>query len=200
MKKYSGFTLLELLVSIAIMALISVSAYQVLSNSIKTKEKVSIYDKQLSALQKANLLIERDLTQVIGRVSRDEYGDPLPPLLLKNNQLEFTRMGWRNPLNKARSDMQHLRYFMTEKKFFRKSWPSLDRAINEKGSDIVLMNDIDKISFQVFSQGKWLTEWPTIDSDPKKTTMPEAIEIIISTALWGDIRRVILLPEYESNE
>lgn len=104
MSKQLGFTLLELLVAVAIFALLGVGSYRLLASTIATREASKTHDMALVQLQRTFTIMNRDMAQAVGRSVRDQYGDAQPALLLKNNTLELTRMGVPNPLQQVRSE------------------------------------------------------------------------------------------------
>ena len=86
-----GFTLLEVLVAVGITAMIGVGATQLLANIIDSRRITDIRAEQLASLQRFNMVVSRDIEQIINRGIRDQYGDPQPALLLNNGDypLEF---------------------------------------------------------------------------------------------------------------
>ena len=198
-----GFTLLEVLVAIAILALVAVGAYQLLAGTVSTRDRGLAHEKNLQALQKAEMLIQRDLLQAVARPVRDEFGDVQPGFYLpQENVMEFTRRGWRNPLQETRSDMVRLRYSLVGGQLIRERWSALDRARASVPEKTVLLDDVEKFQVQVFSAGTWGNAWPLltqIQKDKKSISLPEAVEVRFTRQPWGEIRRVIPLPESEAD-
>lgn len=198
-----GFTLLEVLVAIAILALVAVGSFQLLAGTVSTRDRGLAHEKNLQALQKAEMLIQRDLLQAVARSVRDEFGDVQAGFYLpQENVMEFTRRGWRNPLQEARSDMVRLRYSVVSGQLIRERWPALDRARASVPEKTVLLDDIENFHIQVFANGTWGNAWPLltqIQNDKKSIPLPEAVEIRFTRQPWGEIRRVIPLPESDSD-
>ena len=71
----AGFTLLELLIAIALFALLGLGTYRMLEAVLQSDEAVRAQELQLRELSRAVWAFERDLQQVIGRPIRDEFGD-----------------------------------------------------------------------------------------------------------------------------
>ena len=96
-----GFTLLEVLIAIAIFALLAMATYRMLDSVLQTDRGQRQQEQRLRELTRAMAAFERDLLQVRTRPIRDPLGDPLASLYGdsgKDTRLEFTRSGWRNPL------------------------------------------------------------------------------------------------------
>ncbi|GGY41571.1 type II secretion system protein GspJ [Bacterioplanes sanyensis] len=114
MRLQRAFTLLEVLLAIAITATIGVASHQLLSGTLLTKEVSDRKADQLKSLQRLNQVLNRDIRQIIDRPIRDVFGDEQPPLLLESSDypLEFTRAGWRNsPVTEdPRAELQRVAY------------------------------------------------------------------------------------------
>ncbi|CAK0777772.1 general secretion pathway protein J [Gammaproteobacteria bacterium] len=70
-----GFTLLELLIAIAIFAVLAAMAYGGLNTVLSSSRYAAIQVERLTRIQTAVTTISRDLVQVVNRSIRDEYGD-----------------------------------------------------------------------------------------------------------------------------
>lgn len=194
-----GFTLLELLVAIAILALVAVGSYRLLFDTISTRDRGLAQEQALRDLQRAGMILQRDLQQAALRPIRDEFGDPQPGLRLGDQAgLEFTRRGWRNPLQQARSDLVRVRYRLMDGALVREHWNVLDRPRASTPVRTTLLTDVTDFRVQVHAGGNWSDTWPLLSQtqrDPRSLPLPEAVEIRFTRAPWGEIRRVILLPE-----
>ena len=108
-----GFTLLELLVAMAIFAIMAAAAYSSLRSILYTEAAVEAEARRLGQVQMAFFLMERDIGQILPRGIRDEYDEEQSPLQsgkLLGDLLIFTRTGWDNPLGLPRSNLQRLAY------------------------------------------------------------------------------------------
>ena len=109
--RQSGFTLLELLVSMGIFALMAAMAYGGLNAIIKERQATDKHAARLAHLQTSFLWLGRDIEQTINRKIRDEYGDSQLAMTSAGFglfQLELTRGGWRNPAGRTRSNLQRV--------------------------------------------------------------------------------------------
>jgi general secretion pathway protein J len=197
-----GFTLLELLVAVAIFALLGVGSYRLLATTIDTRDAAQKHDAALMQLQKAMTTLNRDISQAIGRPVRNEYGDAVAAVILKNNSLDLTRTGWPNPLQQARSQLQRIHYELNAKgELVRLSWSQLDRERGAKPQQSILLKNIDTMQIKVYSiNGGLVQEWPAFQSQSVNNTaslseLPRAIEIVINVKPWGEIRRYFRLSQ-----
>ncbi|MDF1763182.1 MAG: type II secretion system minor pseudopilin GspJ [Oleibacter sp.] len=113
-RQVHGFTLLEVLVAIALSAGIALGAVQLLSNISGSSRGTEATSDELTQLQRFNQVVSRDMEQFIDRPIRDVYGDSQPSLILDGGDylLEFTRAGWRNsPVSEdPHATMQRIAY------------------------------------------------------------------------------------------
>ena len=68
--KARGFTLLEVLIAIAIFSLISMSSFSIFNTVLKSNESSKVRTDRVNELQRGFLLIERDLLQIAERSIR----------------------------------------------------------------------------------------------------------------------------------
>ncbi|MEN9465595.1 MAG: hypothetical protein RL217_1776 [Pseudomonadota bacterium] len=174
-----GFTLLEVLIAVAITAMIGIGSVQLLSNIIETRRATDIRAEQLASLQRFNQVLGRDIEQIINRSIRDEFGSTQPALVLGGSDylLEFTRTGWRNSpfVEEPRAELQRVAYRLepldsdackqalkrleswgiTEPQgecLLRYFWPVLDRANNTEPIAQVLLEQAEGLEFDVLAR------------------------------------------------
>ena len=131
MKAVRGFTLLELLIAIAIFALLGLGTYRMLDSVLQTDKVTRAHEMQLREVVRAMAAFERDLLQVQARATRDAFGGPRAALLgeaLDSPSIELTRNGWRNPLGQPRSSLQRVRWQLSGEQWQRQYWTVLDQA------------------------------------------------------------------------
>ena len=206
-RQEKGFTLLEVLLAIVITALIGLGSWQLLNSAIKTNELTQARLEELKQLQKAMFFVARDFQQVIARGVRDEFGDLMPALSTRNEfyALEFTRSGWRNPLQDPRSELQRIAYELDQEGWLvRHYWSVLDRAQDSEPRARKLLADAEKLSFAFLNDsGSWVDEWPpqsdseeNADIYKKYNLLPKALRIELEHPRFGQIVRLFDLPQY----
>ena len=157
-----GFTLLEMVVTVLIFGIVGVLAVQLLSQSVRTTEKVIHRSSVLGDWHRAMNIIEQDLLQVNGREIRDEHGDHQPSISVDSSgQIELTRNGWRNILGHQRSEQQRVSYFLYENQLFRRYWNILDRAQDSEPVDQLLLPNVNSIEIELIDRtGREHYFWP----------------------------------------
>ena len=194
MRRLLGFTLLEVLVAMSIFSVIGLGATQMLRTMIKSHDRTQDRVASFNHVARAFMLLERDLVQIVNRPVRDEYGDPLPSLMLASGTypLEFTRTGWNNPAQRSRSGLQRVAYELDANgRLLRHFWLVLDRAQDSAMQTQVLLDGVRDLRMQVVNdQGEMLETWPQADQD---SALPAGIELSIETSAMGSLRRIFPL-------
>ncbi|MEK7322876.1 MAG: type II secretion system minor pseudopilin GspJ [Pseudomonadota bacterium] len=190
-----GFTLLELLVALAIFAVLAAIAYTALNQVSSTRTHMQARSERLTALQMIFTVLGRDIEQGIGRWVRDEFGDAEPAMKgggVGTNLLTLTRAGWRNPLGLPRSHLQRVAYVFADNKLLRQSWTVLDRGPGVLPHEETMLENVRAVELRFLDQARqWQGFWPPPGQD---TAMPRAVEITIDLADWGRVTRLFRVP------
>ncbi|NQZ80492.1 MAG: type II secretion system minor pseudopilin GspJ [Colwellia sp.] len=192
--KSNGFTLLEVLIAIVIFAIISLTSFSIFNTVIKSDESSRIHSKRINELQRAFLIIERDLLQISKRTIRLNGEAPLEGFLHTDNSfsssaqyLGFVRQGWTNPgLLLPRSDMQSVAYQLSDDTLERLHFNFVDPVQGEEPRVRKLISKVTSLKFEYFDGKKWQKEH-------KNNELPFAIAIEIETEDYGVIRRQFLV-------
>lgn len=190
---YYGFTLLEVLVAMSIFSVIGLGANQMLRTIIDTHEVIQSNNQVISSLVRVFSMMDRDFSQIVPRQVRDEYGEPLQPLVVGTGKfyIEFTRTGWNNPAQRQRSILQRVAYQVDDGKLSRHFWLVLDRAEDSEAVTQDLLEDVESFRINLLDEeGEGTDVWPDFGS---VMVMPVAIEVILETKMLGEIRRVFVL-------
>jgi len=121
MPRQTGMTLLELLVALAIFAMLAAMAYGGLNAVLRTGHKTGDAAQRLAQLQMAFHLLEKDLMQAVPRPIRQNHTMQLPAMIkdIDSGGLEFTRTGRPNPSGLQRSHLLRVRYRLEDETLFR---------------------------------------------------------------------------------
>lgn len=195
---HEGFTLLELLVALAIFSLIAVMAYGGLETVLKQRALTEENAESLAELQKTYLVMQRDIEQAVPRAIRDEFGDRQAPLI-GTTLFQLTRGGWNNPANQPRSTLQRVGYSLEDRQLIRYAWLVLDRAQDSTPTRQPLAADIESMQVRYLDDtGDWQEQWPPLQagSNPlaNPTDFPRAVEMTLEHARFGTLTWLFQLP------
>lgn len=194
-----GFTLVELLVALAIFAILSVLAYGGYNNAVKQNEIARTSMKRLESLQTTMRLLTQDFEQLAPRPVRDVLGDSLLPALLADrrdqNICSLTRAGWTNPAGLPRPTLQRVSYFLDEDgKLIRQHYNVLDATLANEPVKRELIDRVKSVQLRYMDgQKEWQEQWPPLNTPPTAIGRgrPVAVEIKLELEDIGEITRII---------
>jgi general secretion pathway protein J len=197
-KKVRAFTLIEVLVSLAIFAILATLAYGALSQTLASAEMLNGRMDRLQAIQRTMRLLSEDLQQLSPRPIRDELGDGIGPALDTDFQsgfaLELTHGGWSNPIVLPRGTLQRSAYRIEEDELIRYHWMVLDRTLANEPVSVTLLDGVESILFRFLqTNGDWTEQWPP-NNRPGVLGIrlrPRAVEIILTLVDEGELSRLI---------
>ncbi len=203
-RRTRGFTLIEILVAVAIFGLLSVGAYSVLDAGMRSKIQTQKRLDQLEVLQRVIYSIEKDIQMLSLRPVRNELGDQLPIFRAQSDFsgqsgfMELTRANWRNPLQLPRSNLQHIIYNFDQGKLVRHHSIFLDTTTNSPSVERVLIENVDSFKMEFLNKGnQWSSQWANFgfstEDDKKKNNVPKAIKISLEVEPFGLIERLLLV-------
>lgn len=198
-----GFTLFEIVVVMFIFSILSVLAYGGLNRLNAQRAAIDRAFDRNAEYQKAYLRLRNDLQNLRDRPIRDGFGDPQPAFLGSAALgMEFTRGGWRNPLNLQRSSFERVAYRLAGDRLQRLSWRVLDRAQDSAPTELTLLEGVDELTLRFLDyRQEWVEAWPDPLADRTgfaQTPPPLAIEFTLVTRDWGEMR-LLFKPGYDVN-
>lgn len=147
----AGFTLIEMLVALAIFSLLSVGATTAMFSSLQTKQSLDARISEISQLEAARALMKSDMANVILRANRDPYGN-LEQYLFSGGAetlLTFTRSGRENPGGlEKRGSVQRVAYVFEDNNLIRRSFAVDNPAPLTPLRDRVLVGDLDDVDIR----------------------------------------------------
>jgi len=194
-----GFTLLELLVAMAIFAILGALALSGYTELQRQSEYAEQRLERLREVQRAMQAIGQDLAQIEPRPIREPLGESLIPAVLATDSIEyglqFTRAGWSNTAGLARPTLQRVGYRLDGEGLWRDHWPVLDRTLVTEPTRVKLLGKVRSVRFRFMNAAReWVDRWPVSDGTNlagSERLRPAAIEIVLELEDWGEIRRVI---------
>ncbi len=180
----AGFTLLEVLIAVAILSIVLTALYGTFFLSSRAMEDMDESMTKLQESRKAVDILRRELESAyyeeadektfVKILDKDLYGK-------QATQLEFTAF------TTIRPGLSKISYYMEEKDkkriLFKKIGSSFGKEESE-GTDII--EDLDEFTIEAKYQDKWVKTWDTGIT----TKMPDEIKISLSVMIKG--RKVTL--------
>lgn len=219
--KQKGFTLIEMLIALAIGASIAAMTYQALDNAISADEKISKFSAQVDEIDRAWQYLGSDLSYAVERTWFNRSGEQKSAMLgvfgdrLSQSDvliaseddylLQFVRGNRSNPKKQKRSSLYMVGYRVTQddegsdlKTLWRDTWSPVDGSGDGKVQRRRLLAGINTIKFSYLSRSfqnlgpeSELTGWP--GTSGVTPTLPAAVRVIIDSAGIGEVERFFSL-------
>jgi general secretion pathway protein J len=189
----SGLTLIELIVAVALLALLTVMAYRGLDSMTRANDRTLAETERWRA---TTLLLERfaaDVSQPARRQVRGAAGEILPAWWGRamtepagtDAQLEFSR---KSPPG---HDESRLGYRLRGGNVELLVWRALDRAPASSVEVYSLLENVSALRFRhLDAQGLWQDQWPVTDIE----TLPRAVSIELTLGEGPSVKRIFALP------
>lgn len=178
-----GFTLLELLLALAIFALLATGSSLLLDALVRADSVRQAQADELRALGRAMSVLQRDALQ-------SYWPTPKSKRAGFGVTLEKQRVGWllgaeRDSQPLPRSDLRVVEYWLADGVLWRQR-----RTLEQgKGRPQRLLEGVVELRWRLHANGAgWQTSWP-----PGQVHPPQALEITLSTQRLQGIRRVLPL-------
>ncbi|MEC7804301.1 MAG: type II secretion system minor pseudopilin GspJ [Pseudomonadota bacterium] len=195
-----GFTLLELLVAIAIFAIMAALGGISLEAVVTQQAIANENYRQLKSLQRSVQILCDDLYQLQPRGVRDVLGQNYELPLIADGRglylLRLSRAGWRNPAGFSRGTLQRVQYRLNDGALIREYWPVLDPVLAMEPIEEVLLENVALVKFEFLdienAQPEWEPVWPPLRIDA--SDWPKAVRFAIEIDGFGRIERLIEVP------
>lgn len=199
-KKIKGFTLIEVMVAMFLLAIIGAAGFTMLQQITNARTRIETQSDRLSELQRTFYWLTEDITQIIDRPVRSSV-DSILPAFQYNIQgaslIDFTRSGWANPAGDIlppRSSLQRVSYMLEDDRLLRSYWYHLDSLEESPTKRRQLLTGVEELTVRFMGpDGTWQNEWPPInvEEDPG---LPRALEFTFLLDDLGSVVRVFGLP------
>ncbi|MDJ0906162.1 MAG: type II secretion system minor pseudopilin GspJ [Woeseiaceae bacterium] len=193
-----GFTLIEVLVALAVFGVMSMLAYAALGSTLSNADYLSERMERLQSVQRTIRYLSSDLMQAAPRPVRSDLGDSFVPAvsstLSSDFALEMTHGGWSNPVGLPRSTLQRVAYRIEEDQLLRYHWGVLDRTYSNEPIVTVLLDDVESLFFRFYDGTGEISEvWPPQLQQGGEgfRLRPRAVEIVLTLPDQGEITRLL---------
>ena len=192
-----GFTLVELLVALAIFAVISVTAYRGLNSALETRDHLMADNRKWRELALFFAQMKEGMTSAVNRPVRDS-SDLLSPAFLgkpdvvgeDDAQLIFTRMGLPGQQGNL-GDLQRFGYRLRDRNIELLVWPVLDQAPRTRPAISQALSHVASFALRYLDQqGRWQARWPVAGQND---ALPRAVEVSIGLQTGEQAARIFAL-------
>lgn len=212
-KSQAGFTLIEVLIALAITAFVASIAYASLSTVMAGVESTREIANRTYEINRAWSILTRDLQQFTKRPVRDEFGEIEAAMtggVASRFLLSFTRSGWHNSQAQQRSSLQRVNYLLEDDALWRESYAVLDRASDTQARRVKLLEGVEYFELGFLASlgevetgndgnnldtKNWRDNW--VDGSGQLGALlepPVALEIRMQLQDIGEVRRLYALP------
>jgi general secretion pathway protein J len=198
-----GFTLIELMVSVFITALLLAMGYGAVNQALADHAALDTRQERLLAVQTAMRLFTQDFTELTPRPVRQPLGDGWLPAIQgaagTNTIVTLTREGWANPAGIQRPALQRVTYILENGTLRREHWPELDATMTTTTVHRELLDKVKSLTLRYMDVSfTWRDQWPpqALPGDPTANLRlrPIAVEVTLELEDWGKLVRVIEVP------
>jgi general secretion pathway protein J len=189
----SGFTLLELLIAIAIVALLALMGYRALAALSQSESRLATEATRWRALDLFFARLEGDLREAVPRDARN--GSAREPAWLAmvdaagNGTLAFSRAGPEFALDPG-SAGQRLGYRLRNGTVEVLYWSSYDRPVGKEPSAYPLLSGVARFRLAYLTAtGRWIDTWPLAGG----SDLPRATRVGLTLDSGEEIERWLVL-------
>lgn len=192
-QQQSGFSLVELMVALAVFSVISAASFVGLNSAIRSYSFFTQESADEARSEVFIALITKDFLQVVPRIVRDSNGDYQPAFKLGGAYLvELSRGG--QPLIGQSTGISRIAYKKEKDTIWRYTWPFLDNINTTEPSKALVLENVKSIKITAINEAlKKSEKWPSTQSFDKRVyaLIPQAIQVKIDIEGDGKTERFI---------
>jgi general secretion pathway protein J len=198
----TGFTLVEVLVAIAIFVIIGAMAMGGYNSLVRQSDAAQISAERSRAIQATLLRLTQDFEELDSRPVREplgtNYDNALEVMSQSSNEILLTRAGWSNPAGVQRPTLQRVRYRLDGAKLIREYWVVLDPTPEAKPVSAEVLTRVKSLHLRYLdATNNWHEDqWPPQGYNAQQALClrPTAVEIALELEDWGKITRLVETP------
>ncbi|HKJ71061.1 MAG TPA: type II secretion system minor pseudopilin GspJ [Gammaproteobacteria bacterium] len=196
----TGLTLLEVLVAMAIFALVATAGYTALQQGIAVDDRLQGTRDFWRRLQSVVSLMDNDLGQARNRAPRAPArewslafrGSESGGSGNKGQLFRLTRGGHTSFREGPVSPYQRVAYRYRDGTLYRATWARLDAPTATQGEESRLIGDLQSVRVRYLNrENRWIPSWPPEGASPEDPPgLPRAVEVTLAFKDRGSFRRL----------
>lgn len=199
-----GFTLLEILVALAIFAILALITSQALKVAFRTKEILFKQTSELSQLELGFALLIADVNQITARPVLGNEMHLFPAFIGQPDYVEFTRSD-QAIVTIKQPPFVRIAYLCKQNKLIRRRFNQLDSQDRKQFLDQTLFEGLSVCRFSYLNATlDVLPLWRSgaIKQNQQIEPLPKAIQVTIEHSTFGNMANLFIIPEalYAHNE
>lgn len=218
MRHQRGFTLLELMVAMAIFAMLAVAGWQVFDGVNRARERAQFHADNLAVLQYAYLQLQQDMGQIIpyqaattqsvsatnnspsdstnantSSQSSEQINKiaPEPFMSLDGEHVSFVRFADPDPRYQNSNSLQRIEYIFADERLIRRQYTSMEGGRDSVSLDSVLLEGVTAGSWQAYLP-ELSTRFP---SDDINSGSSASVAVVQSANTANSKPTAVLLPK-----
>jgi general secretion pathway protein J len=195
-----GFTLVEVLVALALFALVSLMGYRGLSALIDGQRHLQIRDEKWHTLDHCFILFRSDLDQASDRPVRNNSGVEEEGMSVDFDAggtldalIAWTKTGSPN-LGTPGAAPQRVAWRLRNHQIERLSWETLDRGMRNQPQPTVILEKVERFEIRLLGPAGPQQAWDNRWRKPAHAGLPRAVEVKIELEDGLLITRVFDVP------
>jgi general secretion pathway protein J len=189
-----GFTLLEVLVAVAVFAILAALSLGALRSIVATRARLQVQTTQLQDLARTVRRIENDLQGAVDRPVRDAYGGISLAFVGGNSGFALTRIRSGNDGKNTILQTSRVQWRLQNRALQQSRSAVLDAAPNSVENWQTLLADVSQLQWRYFDQTMHPSDvWPPINTQVQSAALPRAVEFSFVDPNLGTISRLYAL-------
>lgn len=208
-RREDGFSLIEVLVAVAVFAAVSAISVGLLAGALRSKEQGEAALERLAAVQRTAALLRDDVGQIVPRPARNAEGLTDPRVFAADVDgtegvrragagreiLVLTRTGWANPGGvQPRSTLQRVAWILEDGALYRDVRAYPDAAVSTEPRRQLIIDGLSDVRLDMTAGSGWVSVARIVSDGEAAAILPSAVRLSYDVAGLGAIEHVALSP------